>query len=1009
MRWLTFFLTFTFTLLNCCNLNAQCPIVPGYITGADSVCLNSFDTLRNHAATPGGSWRSRAQRIQFLSDTAGVDTIRFKGIVAGNDTIVYTITNICGSDSALFVVRINALPTPGEITGPTSVCVGAQITLSDLTGTPGGYWSSSDVTIATVDPLTGVVTGTGDGHVIIQYSGSNACGSIPDLHGINVNADPLAIISPSVSSVCLYANALMNHTGSFGSGTWSSANPAIATINAVTGVIGGVTVGTTIITYITATTSCGTDTATMPVAVNPLPYAGSITAVDSFCLGTVTVATATQPSGVWSFHYGFASLAAFTATTATLYGSYHGYDTLYYAVSNSCGVAITSRPIRIATLPTVGFILAYADSICEGNITTLTNPTGDPGGIWGHTGANVSVSPEGIVTALTPGTDQVFYTISNSCGAIAATRPITVNALPHAGSITGPSHVCVTASVALYDTTGTPGGSWSCSAWGTIDTTGVFTATAAGTTTITYTASTLCGTERAYYNLIIDPLPDAVGITGPGTLCAGTTGTFSNTVPSGSWSTNYPAIASINAGSGVLTAITAGAVTVTYSVINSCGTTAVIYPVTIETLPAMSPITGIASLCPGDTSVLTSGPAGGIWSASNGYATISSSGLLTGVSAGVDTISYSITNSCGTATALRIATVYPVPGTDTISGSSIACIGLPVTLTAVVPGGTWTSAGGHTTVAAGVVYGIATGVDTIRYAESNSCGSATLTHLMTVHDTVSVSVTASVSPNDTICGAAPVTLTATPVNGGSSPSVVWYNGAVVLGTGISLSYTPSDGDVVYCIMMSNAVCPTPDTAISNNIGLEVYPHVTPVVTVTASPSDTVAFIGQPITFTATLTNCGSSPVYQWYENGTAIAGATNATYTTSAAGSDAYYCIAACDTPCAIAVYNHSNVVTLYTGRVDVPGVGNSIAQYSIAPNPNTGVFILDGHGIRSNEAIRYSVLDVAGRQVISGSWQPVNGRVRNEVVLPDVAAGQYILRVFDGSAVVIFRIDVLK
>lgn len=1008
MRWPAL-LIFTVTLFFSYSLRAQCPIVAGYITGADSVCLNSFDTLRNHAATPGGVWRSRANKVQFLSDTAGIDTIRFKGIVTGNDTIVYTITNICGSDSALFVVRINALPVPGEIIGPASVCAGAQIMLTDPTGTPGGYWSSSDALIATVDPLTGLVTGTGAGHVIIQYSGSNACGSLPDLHGVDVNADPLAIISPSVNSVCLYANALLDKTGSYGSGVWSSVNAGIATIDAVTGVIGGVSLGTTIVTYITSTVSCGSDTATLSVTVNPLPYAGSISVADSFCVGTVTVATATVPSGVWSFHYGFATVASTTATTATLYASYQGFDTVYYAISNSCGVAVTSRPIRIATLPTIGFILAYADSICEGNITTLSNPTGDPGGIWGHTGTNISVSPEGIVTALTPGTDQVFYTISNSCGAIAATRPITVNALPHAGVITGPSHVCVTASVALYDTTGTPGGSWSCSSWGTIDTNGIFTATAAGTTTITYTAATLCGVERAYYTLTIDPLPDVVGITGPATLCAGTTASFSNTVPAGSWSTNYPAIASINTSTGVLAALTSGVVTITYSVVNSCGTTAVIYPVTVDALPVMMPILGTASLCPADTSMLTSGPASGTWSASNGHATISSSGLLTGISAGIDTISYSITNSCGTATALRIATIYPVPGTDTISGSSIACIGMPVTLTAAVPGGVWTSAGGHTTVTAGVVYGLSTGADTIRYAETNSCGSAILTRLMTVHDTVSASVTASVSPNDTICGAAPVTLTASPVNGGTSPNVVWYNGAVVLGSGISLSYTPSDGDIVHCTMMSNAVCPTPAIATSNNIGLEVYPNVIPSVIVTASPSDTVAFIGQSITFTATLTNCGSSPVYQWYENGTAITGATNATYTTTAAGSDAYYCIAACDTPCAIAVYNHSNVVTLYTGHVGVPGIGNTVAQYSIYPNPNTGTFVLDGHGIRNNDAIRYDVLDVAGRQVINGSSQPVNGRIRNEVVMPDVAAGQYILRIFDGSAVVVFRVDVLK
>ena len=1008
MRRLCLFLILFFACFINHDLRAQCPIVPDYITGADSVCLNSFDTLRNHAATPGGTWRSRAQRVQFLTDSVGIDTIRFKAVVAGNDTIVYTITNICGSDSAIFVVRINALPVPGAVVGPVTMCVGTQISLSDPTGTPGGFWSSADASIATIDANTGVVTGTGAGHVILQYSGSNACGSIPDLHAIDVNADPLAVIAPSVSSVCHHALALLDHSGSYGSGVWSSADPSIATVDAVTGVIGGVTVGAATITYITNTVSCGSDTATLLVTVDPLPVAGVIAPLDSFCLGSLITANATVPNGTWSFHYGFATVISSTPTSATLYATYHGNDTLYYTVSNVCGAAMASTPLRIATLPAVGFILADADSICEGNNTTLSNPTADPGGIWGHTGSNVSVSLSGIVTALSPGTNDVYYTLTNSCGSIASSRPITVNPLPHGGIITGPTHVCVTSSIRLYDTTGTPGGAWSCSAWGTIDTLGIFSATASGVTTINYTASTQCGSEQAHFSVTIDPLPDVIGITGPGTLCTGSSATFANAVPGGSWSVNYPAIATISS-VGVVTALTSGVVTLTYSVSNSCGTTAVILPVTVLSVPVPGSISGTAGLCPGDTATWLCSPTGGTWSASNARATIGVSGLLTGVSAGADTITYSLTNACGTSAATRIATIYPVPGTDTISGPPIACVGLPVTLTPAVPGGIWSATSGHVSVAGGVVTGISSGVDTIHYIESNACGTATLSRVMTVNIPVSVAVTASITPNDTICGAAPATLTATPVNGGTSPYITWYNGAATLGTGLSYSYTPAAGDVVHCTMVSSAACPLVDTLGSNSITIAVYPNVIPVVAVTASPSDTIAYIGQPIMFTTTLANCGSSPVYQWYQNGSPVIGATSATYSTTAAGADAYYCIAACDTPCAIAVMNHSNVVTLNTSRLGVSAVSASQAQYSIAPNPNTGSFLLDGYGITGNADIRFDVLDMAGRSVIQGAVQPINGHVHQQVDLGNIASGQYMLRLSDGQGVYIFRLQVAK
>ncbi len=1137
----------------------------GFITGADSLCINSFDTVRNHAATPGGTWRSRYGRVQFLSATSGIDTVMFKGIVAGNDTLVYTVTNSCGTDSVLFHLRVNALPVPGFVEGPLEVCVSSSISLSDPTGTPGGVWTSSATGIASVDPATGVVTGISPGSADIIYSGSSACGVIPDIHTVTVDELPYTVLSTPAASICQGNTFTLTSTYSPYAGSWSTSDAFVATVDAVTGVItalnagsatisytlvsplcgsytattnivvnptpsvtgisgldsvcsgtsitlsditpggtwissssstaavtsggvvtgagtilstatiyyivssascgsdtafhsvtvkpqpdagiifgptevcvgnniflsttgtGGVwssslpllatvnsvgmatgaTAGTTTISY-TATNSCGTTYATAPVAVLTVPAMPSVSGADSFCVGTVSSFTGTPASGTWSFYYGFASVISETASIANLYASYAGYDTVYYTITNACGSATAGKPIHLLTLPYTGYILAGADSLCPGNTTTVTDPSAAGGGIWGHTGSSISVTTTGVITALAPGTDAVLYTLTNSCGSVAASRSITVHQLPVAGSISGPAGICIGSSTSLTNTGGTPGGTWGCSA-GSITSAGVFTGSSAGTVTITYTASTACGNAYAYFAIVVNPLPTVSAITMPSSICSGASVTASDATPGGFWSVSSATVATVTSLTGVVTALSVGSATITYSVTNLCGTSAVIHPLAVQALPSAFPIIGVPNVCPGSTSVLTSGPAGGTWSASNGHATISSSGLLTGISAGIDTISYSITNSCGTATALRIATIYPVPGTDTISGSSIACIGIPVTLTAAVPGGVWTSAGGHTTVTAGAVYGLSTGVDTIRYAETNSCGSAILTHLMTVHDTVSASVTASVSPNDTICGAAPVMLTASLVNGGTSPNVVWYNGALVLGTGISLSYTPSDGDIVHCSMMSNAVCPTPTTAYSNNIGLEVYPNVIPAVIVTTSPSDTVAFIGQSITFTATLTNCGSSPVYQWYENGTAITGATNATYTTTAAGSDAYYCIAACDTPCAIAVYNHSNVVTLYTGHVGVPGISNMVAQYSVAPNPNTGTFVLDGHGIRTNDDIRYDVLDVAGRQVINGRLQPVNGRIRNEVVMPDVAAGQYILRVFDGAAVVVFRIDLLK
>ena len=80
------------------------------------------------------------------------------------------------------------------------------------------------------------------------------------------------------------------------------------------------------------------------------------------------------------------------------------------------------------------------------------------------------------------------------------------------------------------------------------------------------------------------------------------------------------------------------------------------------------------------------------------------------------------------------------------------------------------------------------------------------------------SVSISSSTNN-ICVGTSVTFTATPTNGGSSPTYQWKNNGVNVGSGGS-TYTSSslaNGDVITCVMTSNASCANPTIATSNSI------------------------------------------------------------------------------------------------------------------------------------------------------------------------------------------------
>ena len=95
---------------------------------------------------------------------------------------------------------------------------------------------------------------------------------------------------------------------------------------------------------------------------------------------------------------------------------------------------------------------------------------------------------------------------------------------------------------------------------------------------------------------------------------------------------------------------------------------------------------------------------------------------------------------------------------------------------------------------------------------------------MTVSSSVVPAVTISASPSLTVCTNGSVTFTATPINGGSSPQYQWVSNGNNAGSN-SATYTvtsPANGQVVYCVLTSNASCASPATATSRHDTLTVH-------------------------------------------------------------------------------------------------------------------------------------------------------------------------------------------
>jgi hypothetical protein len=178
---------------------------------------------------------------------------------------------------------------------------------------------------------------------------------------------------------------------------------------------------------------------------------------------------------------------------------------------------------------------------------------------------------------------------------------------------------------------------------------------------------------------------------------------------------------------GVVTGVSGGTSTIFYAQTNGCGTIATTLVIFVDPLPVVDTITGITTVCAGSSILLNDLTPWGTWSSSAvSIATVSNTGIVAGLNTGTATISYSVTNGCGTVSALKTITVNTIPVPGAITGADSVCPGHTITLSDALPGGVWGT--DFATIAhvtnTGVVTGVATGADTIRYYVTNSCGSA---------------------------------------------------------------------------------------------------------------------------------------------------------------------------------------------------------------------------------------------------------------------------------------------
>lgn len=658
--------------------------LPPAIGGPSGVCLGDCVTLTN--SLPGGTWSSSLPSRGSIANPS-VGTVC--GVGVGTTNISYTDPSTGCAITKVFTVH--ALPL--DITGVFQVCVGSTTTLSNASPPGGGTWTSSNTLIAPVNPTTGVVTGLAAGTANITYTLPTGCDTF-----VTVTVNPLPAAITGGLHTCVGSCRTLSSASP--GGTWSTTFPAIATVNPSTGLLCGVSVGTTFITY-TLPTGCIT---VGVVTVEPTPP--NPTGITSICVGGVTTWSHAEPGGTWSSSD--TNIAKVFVGTGTITGIAAGTANITYTTAIGCATFTT---ITVNPVPPASTGIQY---LCVNNTTTLSNSL--PGGSWWS--ANVAVatvgSNDGVVTGIS-GLDTVtiFYVMPSGC---AAATTVTVYPIP---VITGAVLVCPGVASTLSATP--TGGLWTSSptSVATIGSlSGVVMGVTPGTVNVTYILASTC---MAHITATVQPLPAV--ITGPTQVCEGSTiQLFNATGGGGTWSSGNPAVGTVGATTGIVYGVSAGTVAITFT----ANTTGCVISTIITVNPLPGAIGGPPFVCVGSTITLASSPAGGTWSATGGHTTVNpTTGDVTGISAGVDDITYTLATGCFIT---RGVTVNPLPDPITSTSALHVCHGNTITVYSGPAGGIWSTGATNITLTplatgsdTATVVGISPGTAVITYALPTGC------------------------------------------------------------------------------------------------------------------------------------------------------------------------------------------------------------------------------------------------------------------------------------------------
>jgi Ni,Fe-hydrogenase III small subunit len=332
-----------------------------------------------------------------------------------------------GNASGNCAVFVAPAATIGGFGSP--VCQGRVATLT--ASIPGGTWSSSNPSAATIDPSTGVLTAVTGGSTIISYN--TLCGRTTSTPTLTVTPSPVVPTYSGITTICKGGSTTITVSHPDPTATFGWCNNVSST-------------NTLILTDVQfSTTYCvearvnGCSSAQIPVAITMIQLPTfTATKTDVNCAGgndgriTITSSNANQ----YSIDNGatFVSTNTFTGLTA---GNYN------VVVRSAAGCISTAQVITVATIPDVTKPVPTVTTLpvitgqCAATVTTVPTATDNCSGSINGT----TTSP---LVYTTQGTYTITWSYKDAAGNIQTQTQTVIVKDDTKPVITAPGNVVVT-------------------------------------------------------------------------------------------------------------------------------------------------------------------------------------------------------------------------------------------------------------------------------------------------------------------------------------------------------------------------------------------------------------------------------------------------------------------------------------------------------------------------------------------------------------------------------------